>query len=83
MSDIKLGDAVEVAQWPCCGYKIGQQFRVNAMERPPSGFLRCANCGTRHPSNMDALGPRADWIPVSWLLRIEQKAGIKEGTRLG
>jgi hypothetical protein len=54
---VNLGDAVEVAQWPCCGYKVGQKFIVNAMEKARSGHLRCVKCGTRHPSELDALGP--------------------------
>ena len=39
---IDFGDYVEVAQWPCCGNKVGMKFRVNAMERSRSGFLKCA-----------------------------------------
>ena len=80
---IALGDAVEIVQWPCCGYKLGQKFRINAMEKARSGFLRCVNCGVRHPSEMDALGPHADWNPVAWLKRIEPTADIPHGTRLG
>lgn len=80
---ITFGDTVEVVQWPCCGYKLGQKFRINAMEKPRSGFLRCIQCGVRHPTELDAMGPFADWIPVAWLKRIESAADIKEGTRLG
>lgn len=79
---ITLRDCVEVVSWPCCGYKVGQKFRINAMERPPSGFLRCAACGERHETAMDAMGPCADWIPVAWLKRIEFSDDIPEGTRL-
>ena len=81
-SPITYGDYVEVEQWPCCGYKLGLKFRVNAMGRSRSGFLRCVNCGTCHKSPMDALGPHADWNPVAWLRRIHSEPGIKEGTRL-
>ena len=80
---VEIGDAVEVSQWPCCGYKVGQKFRINAMERARSGFLRCTKCGVRHASSLDALGPFADWIPVAWLKRIEPSTDIPEGTRLG
>lgn len=80
---IALGDTVEVSQWPCCGYKLGQKFRINAMEQSPSGFLRCAQCGTRHESSMDALDSHAGWNPVAWLRRIEPSTDIPEGTRLG
>ncbi len=80
---IDYGDAVEVVQWPCCGYKIGQKFRVNAMERPRSGFLRCVKCNTRHETTLDAMGPFADWIPVAWLKRLDPDSIVPQGTRLG
>ena len=79
---ITYGDAVEVVQWPCCGYKVGQRFRINAMESAGSGFLRCAKCGVRHESPMDALGPFADWIPVAWLKRLDPRTEVMQGTRL-
>jgi len=81
---IALGDCVEVVQWPCCNaFKhIGDKFRVNAMEKARSGFMRCTKCGKRHESAMDALGPSADWNPVAWLKKIPCEPGIKEGTRL-
>lgn len=79
---ITYGDSVEVSSWPCCGYKVGLKFRINAMEQSRSGFLKCVKCGTRHESSMDALGPHADWNPVAWLKRIEPAADIPEGTRL-
>ena len=80
---IDYGDAVEVAQWPCCGYKLGLKFIVNAMEKPRSGLLRCVKCGVRHATELDALGPSADWNPVAWLKKIERTADIRQGTRLG
>lgn len=83
METVKLGDAVEVAQWPCCGNKIGMKFRVNAMEQPRSGFMRCAKCGVRHESSMDVLDPYAGWTPVAWLKKIEPSEDIPQGTRLG
>lgn len=79
---VSLGDYVEVEQWPCCGYKLGLKFRVNAMEKSRSGFLKCVKCGFRHPSELDALGPHADWNPVAWLRRIHPEPGIPDGTRL-
>lgn len=80
---IDYGDAVEVVKWPCCGYKLGHKFIVNAMEKPRSGFLRCVKCGAHHETSLDALGPSADWNPVSWLKKIERTADIPQGTRLG
>ena len=78
---IAIGDSVEVAEWPCCGYKVGLKFRVDAMARSRSGFLKCVNCGVRHESMLDAMGPSADWNPVGWLKKIPHDETVREGTR--
>lgn len=80
---ISYGDAVEVAQWPCCGNKVGLKFIVNAMERSRSGFLKCVKCGTKHESALDVLDPYAGWTPAAWLKKIERSNDIPQGTRLG
>lgn len=80
---IQIGDAVEIAQWPCCGYKVGRKFIVNAMEPSISGFMRCTKCDTRHESAADALDAHAGWNPVAWLKKIERTDDIPQGTRLG
>ena len=66
---IKVGDLVVIIRWSCCGYRVGQIFRVHTILTQRS--FKCLHCHSNEGGNnltvawdgiFAGIGARLDWL---------------------
>jgi len=71
--DIKVGDTVRVAYWPCCPGAIGKWGTVSGFnKRPPDRDAgHCTHCGALHPDvEVVVVTSNGCYWPIQWVEKV-------------